>query len=53
MCAEVAPQRVVRTLHFLFKAFDELLDPLGVFKVDTVGASAPNSALAYQPKTKN
>ena len=38
MCSEVAAEGVVGVLHHLFKAFDELLDPLGVFKVDTVGA---------------
>ena len=37
MCSEVESAGVVGILHRLFEGFDENLDPLGVFKVDTVG----------------
>ena len=38
LCSDVRAERVVGTLHKLFAAFDQMLAPLGIFKMDTVGA---------------
>ena len=41
MCGSLPAERVVGMLHDLFSAFDDVLQPLGVFKVDTIGTYRP------------
>ena len=43
MCSAVDSDRVVRTLHDLFDAYDANLDSMGILKVDTVGARLPSA----------
>ena len=46
MCSSVPGSSIVRMLHDMIATFDDLLDPLGILKVDTVGARSPFSALS-------